>query len=412
MMSNVAKCGQAVYGLKTELAPNREQVTFFERCAGAARFAWNWGLAKRQEVEVAKDCIETLKIPSAIDLHRWLVREKRGELAWLYDLPKDVPQEAFRDLDHAYKNLYEAHMGKPKFKSKRWAKKSFTVSGEKVKVADNAIRLPRIGWIRLKERGYLLCEGAVHIGSATISECVGRWFVSLIVVEDVSPVQPSKDAPVVGIDFNVGDPEHFAILSDGSSIKAPQPLRKNLRRLQRLQRRAFEKQDGSKRQEKALGRAARLHFKIANIRKDFIEKTTTELAKHKRVYVVEDLNVAGMSSKRRHLGRAFLDVSIGRTIERLEQKAPWYGSEVIKADRFYSSTKRCSNCGNVKETMSLSQRWYSCELCGFKANRDYNAAWNLQQWPLVRRTLETGATILQSSASINNGRRDERPICP
>lgn len=412
MMSNTAQYGQAAHGLRTELSPNCEQVALFERCTGAARFAWNWGLAKRREVEVVKDCVEALRIPTAIDLHRWLVREKRGELAWLYDIPKDVPQEAFRDLDRAYKNLYEAHMGEPKFKSKRWAKKSFTVSGEKIKIADNAVRLPRIGWVRIKERGYLLPEGAVHIGSATVSEYAGRWFVSLSVMEDVSPLQPPEDAPVVGIDFNVGDPKGFAVLSDGSSIEAPQPLRKNMLRLKRLQRRVSEKRDGSKRQEKALGRVARLHLRIANIRKDFIEKTTTELAKRKRVYVVEDLNVAGMSSKGRRLGRSFTDVSIGRTIARLEQKATLYGSAVVKADRFYPSTKRCSNCGNVRDTVSPSQRWYSCELCGFEADRDRNASRNLQQWPSVRRTLETDATELQNPVSIKSGQQGAYPVCP
>lgn len=395
-------CGQT-----TELDPTLGQSAFFGRCVGAARFVWNRALGRRLQVDDAKDVCPDLKlkVPTAADLHHWFVQDKQGELAWLYELPKDVVQQTLRELAQAFTNLYEHGYGYPKFKVKKRAKRSFTISGDKVEIADNAIRLPHVGWVRLKERGYLLPEvpDTVHVYSATVSEMAGRWYISLNIGDDATEKPVETPTQVVGIDFNVGRPEDWAVLSDGSHVEQPQALRARERKLARLQRRASEKLKGSNRRRKAERRVARFLVHICSVRKDFIEKAMTSLAKAKRVYVVEDLNVDGMMRSR--LAKSVADASMSTAIRRLEQKAPWYGSAVLRADRFYPSTQRCSSCGHVKTgagKLSLGATWYVCQECGFQADRQYNAAWNLQQWPAVRGTLETDGTGSKDPPSSEN----------
>lgn len=381
--------------LKTELNPNNAQRQLFERCAGAARFVWNWGLGRKQEIRQWNQLPTVqMKYPSAMDLHKELVIKKQGEFAWLYELPKSVAQESLRDLDKAYTNLFKRGYGWPKFKSKKWAKNSFRVNGEAVEVADNAIRLPIIGWVRLKEKGYLLPEEAVHLLSVTVSERAGKWFVS-VSVEDPSrsPVRVPKDAPIVGIDVGLNT---LAVLSNGVTVESPKALHVGERKLKRLSRAVSRKQKGSANHQKAVRKLARHHLQITNVRKDALNKATTQLAKAKSVYVVEDLSVRAMMGNHR-LAKSIADASWSELVRQLEYKASWYGSRVVKADRFYPSTKRCSSCGNVKESMPLGERTYQCERCGMIADRDLNASRNLQQWPSVCRTLKTPVKTVASA---------------
>jgi putative transposase len=407
--------------LKTELDPSGAQRELFERCAGAARFVWNWGLGRKQEVRQWNQMPTVrMKYPSAMDLHKELVRAKQGPFAWLYDLPKSVAQESLRDLDKAYTNLFKHGYGWPKFKSKKWAKKSFRVNGDAVEVADNSIRLPVIGWVRLKEKGYLLPEEAVHLLSVTVSERAGKWFVS-VSVEDVShhKARVPKDAPVVGIDVGLTT---LATLSNGLTIESPRALRTGERKMKRLQRAVSRKQKGSANRQKAIQKLQRCHLKITNVRRDALNKATTGLAKAKSVYVVEDLSVRAMMGNH-HLAKSIADASWTELVRQLEYKAAWYGSRVVKADRFFPSTKRCSSCGLVKDTMPLGERTFRCERCGMVADRDLNASRNLQQWPSVRRTLETpvkATTQVAREAGIvvdvlnvhKQGTDGPRPMCP
>lgn len=392
-LTSINKHEQALRAYKTELDPNRSQATSFKAHADAARFAWNWGLGRKQEVnDLNKLPIAHIKIPTAIDLHRELNRLKKNKFPWFYEVSKCAPQEALRDLDVAFKNLFEHGYGWPKFKSKNWATQKFTLTGS-VQVADNAIKLPRLGWIRLKERGYLLPEGAVHITAATVSKRAGKWFVSLQVREDIEPVPVPEDAPTIGIDMGLNT---FAVLSDGSSIESPKALNRNERKLKHLQRSVSRKKGGSSNRKKADQKLARHHLRITNIRKDALHKATTEMAKAQAVYVVEDLSVRAMMGNH-HLAKSIADAGWSEFVRQLEYKAGWYGSRVVKADRFFPSTKRCSSCSNVKKTMALRERVYQCEQCGMVLGRDLNAAKNLAQWPSVRRTLETPVEVSRTS---------------
>jgi putative transposase len=335
-----------------------------------------WALARKQEAFANGE-----KSPTAIDLHRELNALKKTELAWMYEVSKCAPQEALRDLDKAFANFFRrvkekkagrnVKVGFPRFKSKKHGLGGFRLTGA-VHVFEKAIQLPRLGLLRLKERGYLPTSG-VHILSATVSEKAGRWFVSLQVEMEV-PDPLMADRPVAGVDLGIN---RMAQVSDGTYFENPRALKRSLIKLKRLQRVVSRRQKGSANRQKAVRQLARAHFRVANIRKDALHQATTFLAKTKSAIVLENLNVSGMM-KNHHLAQAIADVGLYEFRRQLEYKGQWYGCEVLLADRFFPSTKRCSQCGNEK-TISLAERVYSCEHCGQVMDRDLNAAINLEQ---------------------------------
>jgi putative transposase len=361
---------------KTELDLNKKQKTACMHHAGAARFAYNWGLERKKAAFASGE-----KTPSAIDLHRELNALKKTELAWMYEVSKCAPQEALRDLDQAFAHFFrrvkekksgkKVKVGFPRFKSKKNGLGSFRLTGI-IHVFKKAIQLPRLGLLRLKERGYLPVSG-VHILSATVSEKAGRWFVSLQVEMEIpNPVMEEK--PGAGVDLGIN---RMAQVSDGMYFENPRALKKALTRLQRLQRVVSRHKKGSANRQKAVQRLAKAHLRVANIRKDALHRATTLLTKTKSAIVLENLNVSGML-KNHHLAQAIADVSMYEFRRQLKYKGQWYGCEVFLADRFFPSTKRCSQCGNEKE-LSLKERVYSCEVCGQVIDRDLNAAINLEQ---------------------------------
>jgi putative transposase len=338
-MSNI----QRAY--KTELDLNNEQLTACKRHAGAARWAYNWGLARKQEAYRA-----TGTSPAAIELHRDLNALKQTTVPWLYEVSKRAPQEALRNLDNAF-----AHF--------------FRLTGSIV-VWQDAIQLPRLGRLRLKERGYLPTHAKIL--SATVSESGGHWYVSVLVEQE--HVAPVNRGPVVGVDLGV---KTLATLSDGTVVPNPHHLRSCLKKLKRLQRAVSRKPKGSHNRGKAAQRLGRLHRKVANLRANTLHQLTSRLAKTKSVVVIEDLNVSGML-KNHHLAQAIGDVGFGEFRRQLTYKAAWYGCQVLVASRWESSSKSCSGCGWVDEDLTLADRTFRCEWCGQVLDRDLNAAINLR----------------------------------
>ena len=363
---------------KTELDLNNVQKTACACHAGAARYAYNWGLARKKEAFANGE-----KTPSAIDLHRELNALKKTELPWLYEVSKCAPQESLRDLDRAFANFFrrvkekkagkKVTVGFPCFKSKKNGVGSFRLTGA-IHVYEKSIQLPRLGLLRLKERGCLPVSGA-HILNATVSEKAGRWFVSVQVEMEVS--QPAREQkPIAGVDLGIN---HMAQVSDGTIFENPRALKGALTKLKRLQREISRRQKGSANRKKAVRQLARAHYRVANIRKDALHKATTLLTRTKSAIVVENLNVSGML-RNHHLAQAIADVGMYEFRRQLVYKGAWYGCEILLADRFYPSTKRCSQCGQVKSVMGLGEREYQCEGCGLVIDRDMNAAINLEQW--------------------------------
>ena len=265
---------------RTELDLNNKQKTACVRHAGAARFAYNWGLARKQEAFANGE-----KSPTAIDLHRELNLLKRTELPWMYEVSKCAPQESLRDLDKAFANFFRrvkekkagksVKLGFPRFKSKKHGLGGFRLTGA-IHVFEKAIQLPRLGLLRLKERGYLPTSGA-HILSATVSEKAGRWFVSLQVEMEV-PDPVVEEKPVAGVDLGIN---RMAQVSDGTYFENPRALKSAFGKLKRLQRVVSRRQKGSANRQKAVRKLAMAHFRVANLRRDALHQATTFLTKTK-----------------------------------------------------------------------------------------------------------------------------------
>ena len=377
MQNQLSSSKNIFRAFKTELDLNNQQRSACLRHAGAARFAYNWGLERKMAAYQADK-----KVPSAIDLHRELNRLKKGELSWMYEISKRAPQEALRDLDQAFQHFFrrvkEKRAGKsvkvgfPRFKSRKRGVGSFRLNGA-IRIYDCHIQLPRLGILKLKERDYLPVTG-VHILSATVSEKAGRWFVSVQVEMEIPDPEP-VEKPVAGVDLGIN---RLAQVSDGTCFENPRALKKSLTRLKRLQRRVSRRKPGSANRQKAVQQLAKAHYRVANIRKDSLHQATTWLARNKSAIVLEDLHVKGMLKNRR-VAQAIADVGLYEFRRQLQYKGQWYGCEVFLADRFFPSSKRCSSCGSIKDNLSLSERTYRCENCGRVINRDWNAAINLEQ---------------------------------
>jgi putative transposase len=364
---------------QTELDLNNIQVSACRRHAGAARFAYNFGLARKQDVYKV-----TGKSPSAIDLHRELNALKKTDLAWLYDVSKCAPQEALRNLDSAFghffrrcrlkkQGLLKGKVGYPKRKTRKKGLGSFRLTG-RIRVFPDAIQLPRLGRLRLKERDYLPVAG-VKVLSATVSEQAGHWYVSVQVEREHTV--PTNTGPAVGVDLGL---KTLATLSDGTRVPNPKPLKRRLRKLKRLQRMVSRRHKGGQNRRKAVRRLARQHRAVTNQRAHTLHTLTTDLAKTKSVIVIEDLNVAGMLKNHR-LAQAISDVGFYEFRRQLEYKAAWYGSRVIVAPRWYPSSKMCSACGWIDEYLTLADRVFHCQNpgCGLVIDRDLNAAINLEK---------------------------------
>ena len=369
---------------KTELDLTAAQAERCRQHAGCARKAYNWGLGRKIESYET-----TGKSPSAIDLHRELNLLKKkpveeGGFPWMYESSKCAPQEALRNLDQAFKNFFRRckegakKKGFPRRKERKDGIGSFRLTGT-IRASASHIMLPSLGKLRLKEHGYLPTEN-VQVLSASVSEKVGRWFVSLQVKRHLVDPEP-KQLHIVGVDVGIN---HLSVTSDGKPFENPRALAKAQKSLRCRQKAVNRKVKGSSNREKAKKRVARVHQRIANIRKDAIHKMTTAIVKSASIIVVEDLNVVGML-KNHCLARSLSDASLSEIHRQLEYKSKWYGGAFYKADRFYPSSKRCSKCGHDKETLSLSERVYRCEIpsCGHVMDRDLNAAVNLKMWPGV-----------------------------
>lgn len=372
-----------------ELSLSNRQRELLLQHSGVARFAWNWGLARR--IALFKENEDKDRFTNAMAQHRQLVILKKSEFPWMYEVSKCAPQEALRDLDRAFANFWRGrkanrHIGFPKFK-KKGIHDSFRLTGH-IHIFDNGVVLPRLGGIKTKEstgkfKGRIL--------SATVSREADRWFVSLA-VERERLIPPRTDSEIAGIDLGINS---FAVIYDGNNtehIYAPKPLERKLKRLRRLSRYHSRKQKGSNNRRKSALCLARLHRHIKNTRQDFLHKLSTTLAKTKSAIIIEDLNVSGMV-RNHHLARSIADSGWGEFRRMLQYKTQWYGSQLVAIGRFAPSSKTCSECGAVNESLALSDRRWVCMSCGVVHERDENAARNIRQLGLEILNTESSSGI-------------------
>jgi putative transposase len=355
-------------GFKTELKLNNHQKTLLAKHCGVGRHAWNWGLALTKQILEHNKVNPTAKIkfPTAIDLHKWLVALVKSENEWYYDCSKTTPQQALMALREAWKRCFNKTAGVPKFK-KKGKRDSFTLEGSVKIKGSNKIQVPVIGVLKTYER-----LPQVLTKSATISRQADRWFISFRF--DVEQ-QESEHTDVVGVDLGI---KTLATFSTGEVVLGAKSYKKYETKLSRMQWLNRHKIIGSNNWKKAQMQIARLHRKIANVRKDTLHKLTTLLAKNHGTVVIEDLNVSGMMANRK-LAKAIADMSFFEFRRQLTYKCELYGSKLVVVDRWFPSSKTCSNCGTKKETLALSERVFNCSHCDCIIDRDLNAAINLSK---------------------------------
>jgi len=356
---------------KIRLFPTKEQEIALSKAAGTARFAWNWALS-----EWEKQYKEGLK-PSEGKLRKQLNSIKREQFPWMLEVTKCAPQAAILNLGKSFQSYFKSlknksskKVGKPRFKSKKDTKQSFYIDNVTRQIKNGLFYVPNLkSGIKMAEQ--LRFSGKIM--SYTVSKDVDRWYVSVLV--DTTVQELSKTGKTVGIDLGI---KTLAVMSDGTVIENSKLLKQNLKKLRRQQRAFARKQKDSKNREKARVKLARIHRKIRLKRKDIIQQATTKLVRNYDVLVIEDLSVSNMV-KNRKLALAISEIGWGMFREVLSQKCEMYGKKLIVAGKFYPSSKTCSNCGCIKDSLKLSERTYNCEDCGFNIDRDLNAAINLEK---------------------------------
>ncbi|WP_101101659.1 IS200/IS605 family element RNA-guided endonuclease TnpB [Macromonas bipunctata] len=346
--------------------PTSEQETLLAQTFGCVRVVYNHMLHLRTEAwEQRQERMGYNDTSAALTLLK-----KQPEYAWLNDVSCVPLQQALRHLQTAFGNFFAKRGRYPQFKRKgghqsaEYTASAFRWDGQVLKLAKMDAPLD-VRWSRK-------IPPAAKVTTVTVSkDAAGRYFVSLL-CDDVVCAKPEV-AEKIGIDLGL---THFAILSTGEKIATPNAFRKHEKKLAKLQRRLAKKKKGSKNRTKARLKVAKLHAKIADIRKDFTHKLSTRLIHENQVVAVETLAVGNMK-KNRKLAKSIGDAGWAEFVRQLEYKAKWYGREVVKIDRWYPSSKRCSDCGYTAQKMPLNVRHWTCPDCGSSHDRDINAARNV-----------------------------------
>ena len=346
--------------IRTKLKLNNKQKTLMAQHAGYSRWCYNWGLSLWNAAY--KDGYK----PNARKLREVFTNHTKPLYPWMKNLSSKVYQYAFINLGEAFKRFFQGLGKRPRFK-KKGKSDSFTIDncGKPIELNGWNHKLPFVGIVKTYEP----IEATTQ--KITISRQAGDWYLSLAF--EFTPTPTPKTTNVVGVDLGV---KTLATLSDGkvmTSVKSYQRFEAKLSRLQYLNR---KKRVGSAHWTKAQIKIARLHRRVANIRKDALNKLTTYLAKNHGIVVIEDLNVSGMLANHK-LAKSIADQGFYEFRRQLEYKCQWYGCELVVADRFFPSSKTCSSCGHVQD-MPLNIRTYDCPECGLSIDRDLNASINLR----------------------------------
>ena len=348
---------------KYRLVPNVKQSIGLTKTMDSVRFFWNKQVESFNSYNKETNPVVTFKTSTEI----------RNENGWMKEVSAAAIQQKEIDFKEFKKQRFSSSrkkkIGNPSFK-KRNHRQSFRLPNQKFSVVNNTIRLEKIGYVKivLDRELPINCK----LMSATISkDLTGNFFASILVETEIKHFE--KTNKQVGIDVGL---KEFATLSNGDVIANPKWFRNNQAKLKKLQRRLSKKKKGSSRYAKIKLKVARLHKKTANQRDWFLHNISTKIVKDFDTISIEDLNVSGML-KNHKLAKSIADVSYSKFFSMLGYKCKWYGKYLIKIPRFTPSSKTCSNCGNVKKELKLSERTYNCEQCGHSQDRDLNASKNI-----------------------------------
>lgn len=409
--------------VRVALDPTPAQERALRSHAGAARVAFNWGLARvkanlsQREAEKSYGITDG-DLTSYVDWSFYGLRKawnlaKDTVAPWWRENSKEAYATGLERLARALKNFSTSRRGKrkgakvgfPRFRSKRKPVPSVRFTTGAIRTKGTTAVLPTLGRIKMTEdAGARLFDA--RILAATVRFERGRWFVSFTIEQDVQRRRATKPHDVIGVDLGI---KTLAVLSDGTAIGNPRPLERALRKVRSaactLSRRQGPDrrtaQRPSNRWRRANARLGGLHGRVADVRKDSIHKLTTNVARTYGTVVIEDLNVAGMIKNRR-LARHIADASFAEIRRQLNYKIQWHGGTLVIADRWFASSKICSDCGAVRAKLTLSERTYTCKACAMVTDRDVNAALNLAQYG------RNELMIAASGAEIANGRGADR----
>lgn len=368
-----------ILGNKVRIFPTKEQEHKMWQSVGTARFIYNWTLVRQEENYKIGG-----KFSSDNDLRKELTILKKTELNWLNEVSNNVAKQAVKDGCNAYKTFFKGIADKPKFKSRRKSKPSFYNDTSKLKVKENSVLIEKVGWINIEKNSIPMnCKYT----NPRISFDGKYWYISVGIEKEQPIVKLTGES--IGIDVGIKD---LAICSNGMTFKninktkKVKKLEKRLRRLQRrVSRKYLKNKEGSKFVKtsniiKIEKQIKLLHRKLANIRSNHSHQATNMIVKTKPSRVVmETLNIKGMM-KNRHLSKAIAKQCLYEFKRQMEYKCKYNGIEFIEADKWYPSSKTCSECGHIKVKLSLSERTYICEECGCVIDRDYNASINLSRY--------------------------------
>ncbi|EJT5940289.1 TPA: IS200/IS605 family element transposase accessory protein TnpB [Clostridium perfringens] len=383
---------------KMEINPTDEQKSKIHQTIGVSRFVYNFYIARNKEIYEREG-----KFVSGMDFSKWLNNEyipNNQEMKWIKEVSSKATKQAIMNGDKAFRDFFKKAKGFPRFKKKKNQDvKAYFPKNNKTDwtLERHRVKIPTLGWVRLKEFGYIPVNSMVKSG--TVSQKADRYYVSILVEERDIKISNSNTGMKIsntnneglGIDLGI---KEFAVCSDGikfKNINKTSIIKKVEKKLKREQRKLSRKYESLKirnkkekggnvtRQniQKQIVKVQKLHQRLTNIRTDYINKIVSSIIKQKPSYItIEDLNVKGMM-KNKHLSKAIASQKFFEFKTKLMSKCKQNDVELRIVDRFYPSSKTCSQCGEIKKDLKLSDRVYKCS-CGFVIDRDLNASINLR----------------------------------
>lgn len=378
--------------IKIMLNPNNKQRTRLFQYAGASRFAYNWTLAKEKE-----NYNNGGKFISDNDLRKEFTKlKKQEEYKWLNEVSNNVTKQAIKDACNSYKRFFKGQSKFPRFKSKKKSKPSFYQDNIKIKFSETHVKLEgltsskkqnkqKLNWIRLVEHNRIPTN-CKYVNPRITFDGINWWVSVGIEYEDNYNIPKNKG---IGIDLGIKD---LAVCSDGKvykNINKSKRVRKLEKKRRGLQRQISKKYELNKEGRsycktsniiKSEKKLLKLNHRLTNIRHNYLHQITTEIINRKSMFIVlEDLNVSGMM-KNKHLSNAIQQQCFYEFYRQIKYKSSWNNIKFVEADKWFPSSKTCSECGCIKEQLKLSDRVYVCEECGCIIDRDLNASINLMKY--------------------------------